>query len=231
MKISIHQTTFLPYLGTWAKIAESDVFIIETNYIFSTTSFYYRTHVTNKKGELEYLTLPITREPVHLIETQLKDPAEAEKRIRKALSYYVAAPYYTDVMEKMEIFLKYQLPKCKTLHEVNMDLFYWVYEWLDLKTKIVEVKPGDIEESADDTKTTRLIKKINKFGSEKDIYISGGGGRDYLDIKEMNDNGIDVVFQSATGDFYKGSILHYMMHYTPEQVKEMISNSFSYLDK
>lgn len=231
MKISIHQTTFLPYLGTWAKIAESDVFIIETNYIFSTTSFYYRTHVTNKKGELEYLTLPITREPVHLIETQLKDPAEAEKRIRKALSYYKDAPYYLDVMTKMEIFLKYQLPKCKTLHEVNMDLFYWVYEWLDLKTKIVEVKPGDIEESADDTKTTRLIKKINKFGSEKDIYISGGGGRDYLDIKEMNNNGIDVVFQSATGDFYKGSILHYMMHYTPEQVKEMISNSFSYLDK
>lgn len=231
MKISIHQTTFLPYLGTWAKIAESDVFIIETNYIFSTTSFYYRTHVTNKKGELEYLTLPITREPVHLFETQLKDPVEAEKRIRKALSYYSTAPYYADIMEKMEVFFKYQLPKCKTLHEVNMDLFYWVYEWLGLKTKIFVVKPGDIEESADDTKTTRLVKKILLYGNNQSTYISGGGGRDYLDIKEMNDSGIDVVFQTSTGDFYKGSILHYMMYYTPEEVKEMISNSFSYLDK
>ena len=231
MKISIHQTTFLPYLGTWAKIAESDVFIIETNYIFSTTSFYYRTHVTNKKGELEYLTLPITREPVHLIETQLKDPAEAEKRIRKALSYYVSAPYYADVMEKMEIFFKHQLPRCKTLHDVNMYLFYWAYEWLGITTEIVEVKPGDIEESADDTKTTRLIKKINKFGTDKDIYISGGGGRDYLDIKEMNNANIDVVFQTSTADFYKGSILHYMMNYTAEETMEIISNSFSYLDK
>ena len=231
MKISIHQTTFLPYLGTWAKIAESDVFIIETNYIFSTTSFYYRTHVTNKKGELEYLTMPVTREPVSLIETQLKDIAEAEKRIRKALSYYKDAPYYFDVMTKMEAFFKFQLPKCKTLHDVNMDLFYWVYEWLDLKTKIIEVKPGDIEESTDDTKTTRLIKKIIKYGKEPLVYISGGGGRDYLDIKEMNESNIDVVFQTSINDFYKGSILHYMMHYTPQETFEIISKSFSYLDK
>ena len=231
MKISIHQTTFLPYLGTWAKIADSDVFIIETNYIFSTTSFYYRTHVTNKKGELEYLTLPITREPVHLSETQLKDVNEAEKRIRKALSYYVDAPYYKDVMVKMEIFFKEQLPSCKTLHNVNMDLFWWVYNWLGLTTKVVVVGPGDVEETPDDTKTSRLIRKINIFGNKHNVYISGGGGRDYLDVAEMNKNGIDVVFQSATGDFYKGSILHYMMNYKPEEVKEMISNSFSYLDK
>ena len=55
---------------------------------------------------------------------------------------------------------------------------------------------GDLPEDPDE----RLIALTRHFGADK--YLAGSGGRDYMNLKKYEENGIQVIFQDFKHPVY-----------------------------
>lgn len=78
------------------------------------------------------------------------------------------------------------------LFELDLETTTKTMEWLGIKIPIVR----ESELHANGKATERLIDVCKKVGA--DTYISGSGGRSYLDEPLFERNGIKLVYQSYT---------------------------------
>lgn len=190
MKVSIHQPEHLIWLGLLYKIDISDIFVVLDDVQFTKNNFQNRNKV-RIKDSFGWLTVPIKN---HSLDTKIKDIEIAEdqkwrvKYLNTIRMNYGKAKYFDTYFPEIEKIIN---KKHKFLIDLNLDLLHFALNIFCISDKKIFFS----SEMNIDTvfKKSELLVQICNF-VKSDCYISGSGGREYLDINSFTKSGIDVEF-------------------------------------
>jgi hypothetical protein len=195
--VSTHQPSFLPWFGLMYKIKRSDVFVLLDDVQFNARSFQHRAFYSanNKKC---FLTLYIEKN--NLSEKKLKInqitlKKETQNEIyQKLFNRYHLCPGWKNLQYVFEeTFLK---PKYKLI-DIIYPIFNECLKLFNIKTKIYKSSEFNFTK-----RKSQLMLEITKHFNGK-TYISGNGGRNYLDEDEFKSNDVKIQYLSFKHPNYK----------------------------
>lgn len=170
MIVSIHQPNFVPWYPFFQKIQASDCFIILENCQFEKNNFQNRFNI----GETWY-TMSVKKGLEPIVNKVYVNPHSDWEKIKTKLKNYKS------LLDNFDDCIS------ESLSETNKKVIVKICEFLEIKTKIVSDFPTDLKS------TERLIHlcKINNATH----YLSGLGGKKYLDPNLFEKNNIELLFQ------------------------------------
>lgn len=196
MIITIHQPEYLPYLGFFERISKADAFVILDNVQYQKNAFINRNKIKTSQG-WQWLTVPIkNREALRNInETEINNETNWRESHWKALLYnYKKAPYF----EKYANFFEEAYKKnWNLISNLNTYLIGGILDILEIKKEIKIASDLNVKGKSDDL----LIDICQKLGG--DVYFSGLGGKDYMDLERFKKNNIEVIFHDFAPPIYK----------------------------
>lgn len=197
MIVSAHQPNYLPYLGFFDKMIQSDVFVIQDSFQFERHDFQNRNRIKTNNG-VQWLTVPVEhcgRDTCMNEVSIAKLPGQLwAKKHWNALKYnYMKAPHWEEYSEVFE--QAYQQNWTKLI-DLNMHLIKILMKLLKIETPLV--MSSSLRASGQ--KTERLLAQCKEIGAS--IYLSGIGGRSYLDVQHMEEEGMKVIFQDFQHPVY-----------------------------
>ena len=189
MIVSIHQPNYLPYIGFFQKMALSDVFVILDTVQFSCDSFTQRTRIRTKDGSM-WLTIPIEKKhyfkPINMVPLPEND-TWLKKHKLSIIANYSKCNYFDDSFVN-GYYSDYT--RSTNLQEFNESGISYLKKKLGIRTEIVRVSELDIKP---DLKSTELLINIlETLGA--DIYISGLGGKKYMDESHFSMRNIGLKY-------------------------------------
>ncbi|MCP6758879.1 MAG: WbqC family protein [Fischerella sp. CENA71] len=192
----IHQPQYLPYLGFFHKLQQGDIFVVMDNVQFERGGIQHRNKIKTCQGE-KWLTVPVVHrsrdeEIINemLIHTNLP---WSRKHWQTLVTNYSRAPYFHKYSSEIQQILS---GEWSNLCELNMALIQWVMDVLDIKKPIVYLSTLEVEGH----KSQLLIDICKAVGA--DTYLSGSGGRRYMDLAAFEAADINVLWQKFTYPSY-----------------------------
>lgn len=228
MIAAAHQLQYLPYIGFFNKMMQSDVFVLVDNIQFQKKEFQNRNRIRTKDGWI-WLTVPVLvkgRFNQNINEVTINNNERWKKvHLRSILIHYAKAPYLKYYKDKLtEIYSK----DWAKLVDLNHDLIKFLMGELNIKTKILIGSELMIAGK----KTDLLLNICEKTGAN--TYLSGPGGRNYVDVTRIKEKKINHYFQDFkhpvyehhTGKFIPNMCtLDILLNKGPEESREIIANS------
>ena len=196
MILGMHQPNHLPYLGFFDKMKKSDIFVIHDDAQFNNRDFQHRNRIRVEKGG-KYLTVPVYEKKISINQIKIKNPVQIGKHkwsiahFEIIRGWYKKAPYFSTYEEDLRKIYEKEYEK---LIDLNMNLIYFLMKAFDIDTKIVYSSSFGFKS----TGTQKIVDKVKALGG--DVYLSGPGGRDYLDISLFKD--IILEFQDFKHPVY-----------------------------
>jgi hypothetical protein len=186
--VTIHQPEYLPWIGFFDRIYQTDIFVILDDVQYQKNGFINRNKVKNYNG-WQWITVPVegksTRKNIN--EVIISNQEEWGEKQWKCLLYnYSRAPYfkkYADFFE--EVFKK----KWNLIVDLDINLIENVMKMLGLEKKIEKSSLLNVSGMA----TERLVNICKKL--EADIYLSGPGGKKYMDLERFKEKNVKVIFR------------------------------------
>lgn len=183
--ISIHQPQYIPWLPYFSKILSSDCFVILDQVSFQKNGLQNRNQIKTAAGKL-WLTIPV----IHSFGQAIKDTRIANdkifsKHLKTLEMNYQKAPYFSEIWSLLHpIFSK----KYTFLSELNITLIIAILNFLKYDGKICLGSSMNI--------TGKKSELIRNICNAKNIgkYLSGQGGKNYLDFDDFKKNGIEIIF-------------------------------------
>jgi WbqC-like protein family len=226
MIVSVHQPQYLPWLGYFHKMYQSDAFVFLDNVQYKKREYQNRNRIRTKNDSI-WLTVPVIKDknPYPNISSVRIDNSQAwqKRHWRAILLNYSRAPYfkkYSDYFE--EIYKK----EWNMLADLNMQITKYIAQSLDIGRPIyLESQLG-----VTTTNTARIIDICKAL--KADAYLSGIGGKEYLDEKQFDLNGIKLIYQDFKHPEYTQcyepfipymSIIDLLFNYGDDSLKVLIS--------
>lgn len=210
MIVSIHQPNYLPYLGFFNKLKNSDLFIIFDTAQYVKNDFHNRNRIRTPQGEV-YLTIPIPSKDCYLkriCEVNLpQDTKWALKHWKSIELNYKRAPHFD---EYSKFFRELYSNPPKYLLELNESIINYLLKSFNIKTKIIKASELDLDYSM--KSNDLLIDMLKKVGATEYISGKGRGGEHYVDIPKFESVGIKFRFQEFKHPVY------------PQQFGEFVPN-------
>ncbi|MBB1556972.1 MAG: WbqC family protein [candidate division SR1 bacterium] len=207
MRCSIHQPNYIPYLGLFNKIYLSDIFVFYDNAQFTKGDYHNRNKVKGANGEV-LLSLPVKVSLGQKINEVSFDNKILRKHWTTIEQSYKKAPYFNTYGE--EIRRKIYETEETNIAKFNIETIIFLSRLIGIeRTSFItlsEILP-DLEHSS----TKALVDICKEIGS--DFYISGAGGRGYVEADLFSDAKIELVFQEYKHPVYSqlwGDFLPYM---------------------
>jgi hypothetical protein len=194
MIVSIHQPQYLPWLGYLHKILNSDLFIVLDNVQYVKNEWQNRNRIKTPRG-WQWITVPVEFHHGEKIrDVRINNRENWRRKHRNALiTNYSQAPYFK---EYFPFFEKAYAREWSSLAAINIFFIRYFLDVLDLKVETVKAPQfPQVEEP-----TERLVALCKQVGAR--CYLSGVKGRQYLDLKRFEDEGIEVVFQDFIHPVY-----------------------------
>ncbi len=195
MIAAVHQPQFMPWLGYLDKIVRSETFAFLDNVQFKKNEFQNRNKIKTAQGWM-WLTVPVLyKYPEQIDEVKINDRADwRKKHVRTLAINYQKAPYFHDIFPEVE---RFYAGDSASIAEVNRESVLMLLGLLGLDRKIVIASAlGHLPEEPSE----RLAAICESLGA--DTYLSGAGGRAYLDLEPFNKKGITVKFQEFKHPVY-----------------------------
>ena len=191
MNVSIHQPDFFPYPGFFNKIFLSDVFIIldRTQFEFGITN---RNKIITPEGTWKRISIPVKNDQKFFQNNDVKinnDMNWKEKNLDLISKSYSKSKFFDLYNTSINSIFE---EKWEYLIEINIKILKTIFEWLDLKTKII----FESELNVKGTSSEKLLNICKEVKATK--YVSGPGGKNYLDEKIFQKNHIDIEYQKYT---------------------------------
>ena len=187
MKIAIHQANYFPYPGFFHKINQADIFVIQDDVKFSKTT--NRNKIISSSGST-WINVPIEKghQSLPIMDVKINNETPWRKitykkicaGYNKAKFFYLYKDYFENLYKK----------EWNNIFDLNFETIKQVLIWLNIKTKIVIESELDVSGQH----TERLVNVCKKLGA--DTYISGIGGKKYLDEKLFEKNKIILKYQN-----------------------------------
>ena len=198
-KISINQPTFMPWLGWFELLDNTDVFVLLDDVQFSKQSWQQRNRIKTSKGS-EFITLSVkknsNKEKINDVKlTNFK--YDLKKMIKTIETNYNKTKHYEKLIKELMILFD-KISDSKKLIDVNLNLIIFFNKILGINKKIYFSSnlPFSLNK-------TNYIIEICKF-FKIDNYVSPYGARDYLlnDIDKFKKNNIKIFLQNFKTPLY-----------------------------
>ena len=188
MKCAIHQPQFIPYLGYFHKIAQADVFVFLDNVQFKKNEFQNRNKMMIS-GVPAWLTVPVAFTfGDTLRQTRIAQMPGWREKLMKTLEHnYSHTPFFAEFGPGFRALLE---RAWNNLAELNAASVLWLMHAFGIGTPTVTA--SDMPD-LDPHPTGRLLDICRRLGA--DTYLSGAGGRDYLDTGRFEAAGLALEFQ------------------------------------
>ena len=224
MKVVINQPTYLPWLGYFDLIDQSDLFVVLDNVQFVKQSWQQRNRIKTPNG-LQWLTVPVDfrgRLGQILKDVEIRDANFARKHIRAIELAYRRAPYFAEYFPALAALIE---KRCAgLLLDLNLDLLEWAMKALELATPVVRASSMGLQ-----GKRTELLVAICKK-VDADEYLSPAGSACYLRNEQsiLTDQGIEVLFHHYEHPHYKqlfglfeahASVVDLIFNHGPDSVR------------
>ena len=199
MIIAIHQPNYLPYLGFFDKMEQSDIFVIYDDAQFNKEDFQHRNKI-RIYHDWKYLTVPVEKKHIPIKDLKIRNEllikgrTWQETHLKEIIDNYKGALYYTPHEKHLEAIYTNKYDK---LIDLNMDVINFLKNAFNIKTNIILAS----ELGCTSRSTERLVEVTEVLGG--DVYLSGPSGRNYLDVLLFEHKGIDVKFQDFKHPVYK----------------------------
>ena len=188
MKIAIHQANYFPYPGFFHKINQADVFVIQDDIKF-VNKVTNRNKIISSSGHT-WINVPIKKghQSLPIMDVKINNEIPWKKmNFKKVCAGYNKAKFFHLYKDFFENLYK---KEWNNIFDLNFETIKQVLIWLNIKTKIVIESELDVSGQH----TERLVNVCKKLGA--DTYISGIGGKKYLDEKLFEKNKIILKYQN-----------------------------------
>ena len=188
MKIAIHQANYFPYPGFFHKINQADVFVIQDDIKF-VNKVTNRNKIISSSGHT-WINVPIKKghQSLPIMDVKINNEIPWKKiNFKKVCAGYNKAKFFHLYKDFFENLYK---KEWNNIFDLNFETIKQVLIWLNIKTKIVIESELDVSGQP----TERLVNVCKKLGA--DTYISGIGGKKYLDEKLFEKNKIILKYQN-----------------------------------
>jgi hypothetical protein len=203
MKIAaIHQPQYLPYLGFFHKMNHADVFVMMDTAQFQRRGVQHRNRIKTAGGA-QWITVPVLRSQRRDLGGRSEQPTNevkvdgavpwGRKHLTALRLNYSRAPFFNAYEEEVSALLD---RPWETLCDLNMATTRWVMETLGITTPITYLS----ELAVRGTGSELLIDACRAIGA--DHYLSGAGGRNYMDAEMFEDAGIGIIWQEFVSPRY-----------------------------
>ncbi len=196
MIVSVHQPQYIPWLGYFDKIAKSDVFVFLNCVQYKEREFQNRNKIRTDRGWM-WLTVPVLSEGKGrqmISDVRIDRSIDWRSRHWKSLvSWYHAAEFGAEYLPFFEDAYSREWEK---LVDINVHIISFFLKILGISTKIVF-------ESALCVTTTRTARIVDICRALKaETYLSGAGGKEYLDEGAFSAAGIGLMYQEYRHPVY-----------------------------
>ncbi len=197
MKIAIMQPTYLPWIGYFDLMAQSEVFVFMDDVQFVKKSWQNRNRIKSQSGEL-MLTVPVVtagRRYQSISETEIdaRQPWAA-KHYRTIELSYAKAPYAGQYLPELKSI--YERP-WKMLVELNTALIDFLRQSLGIVT---DLRLASAIASREE-RNAHIVDLCRACGG--DVLYDAGGAADVIDAAALEKEGIRVIFQSYVHPQYR----------------------------
>ena len=189
MIISVHQPQYIPWLGYFDKIDKSDCFVFLDTVQYKKREYQNRNRIRTKDSWI-WLTVPVRTKgssQQSLCDVLIDNETDWANEHSKSLqSWYGHSAYFKDYFPFFEDLYKKNWEK---LIDLNINIIKYLLSVLNINTQIyLESEIGTTKKS-----TERIIEICQRLKADK--YLSGTGGRDYLQEDLFTKNGIELKYQ------------------------------------
>jgi hypothetical protein len=179
---------------------ELGVFVLREDCQFVRQDFHHRNRIRNYDS-WQWLYVPVEKSrnfidqiPIK-VEEKIKQVPWNEYHLRLITQLYKKARYFGDFYPGLEeVYLK----PSNNLAEFNTRIIKFLVKSFDIKTKIISIYDLPTSVRTDDPNKT--LKEIAR-ALDADTYLSGDGGKDYMNLSYFKD-GVQVVFQNYKHPVY-----------------------------
>jgi hypothetical protein len=193
LKIAIHQPDFFPYPGFFHKLSNVDTLVVLDDVQFQFRSTGRNKIITEKRNwdhDWVRISIPTNKShklhPINKVEIDNKINWK-EKNWKLIFDAYSDSPFFHIYEEYLKNLFS---TDWKFLFDINYDTLKKTLNWLDLKINIVLSSSLNITGSG----TERLLNICKILDSNE--YVSGIGGKRYMDENLFNSNNIKLSFQN-----------------------------------
>lgn len=197
MIVSIHQPAYLPWLGYFHKIIQSDIFVFLDTVQLEKNGFANRNRIRTASG-VEWLTVPLLMKG-HMdksIGEMMINPAVNWKRkhIGTLAQAYRGRPYYEKYAGDIEALLN---GAGDSLGDFLFEMLVFFLEVSGICGKKI-LRASEMKASGS---RSELLAAITKEAGGSN-YLSGIAGREYLDFGPFEEVGVEVAFQEFRHPVY-----------------------------
>jgi len=192
MICGIHQPQTWPWLGFFAKIYQSDIFVFLDNVQFKKQEYQNRNKL--KYGQqARWFTVPVIHSFGQKINQVKINNRERWKHDHKQTlqTYYSKAEYFDKYYEEIKSIYD---QNWELLYKFNLKTIYWLLEKLNISTKLYLASDLDTKQGEGQAPAEKLINIVKKV--DADTYLSGQGGQDYLNTDNFKKSDITLKFQN-----------------------------------
>ncbi|MGD8457518.1 MAG: WbqC family protein [Anaerolineales bacterium] len=199
MKVTIHQSYFIPWLGYFSKLAYSDIFVVLDNVHFRKRHYFDRTRIVNMQGEISWLSLPVGQnfqKKCNDVNIRMPDDSYIDRIIKTVEQSYAKARFYDIEWKILRNVLEEPLLNHKNLVNLNVAIIKKIIEFLGMNLPIIYLASNIIKDFKDPT--DRVIS-ICKNLQANEIVVGGGSSLDVHDWNYATSKGISVYIQDYLG--------------------------------
>ncbi|MCW5824481.1 MAG: WbqC family protein [Cyanobacteria bacterium TGS_CYA1] len=196
--VSISQPAYLPWLGYFARIAESDLHIVLDHVQLEKRSFTVRNRIRTANG-WNWLTVPVKTKgkgfdlPINRIEIQ-NEKNWRNEHYQSIKHAYAKTRFFN---EHKQFFESFYHQDWQMLFDLCREQTSYLLKAFEINTPIISSTQLNSNFFKDDL-ILDLCKKV-----ECSTYISGPFGRDYICEKKFEDAGIKVIYHDYSHPVYK----------------------------
>ena len=192
---AIHQPQYLPYPGFFHKVMNADVFVAMDDVEFHRRGLQHRNKIKGSDG-WQWLTVPVIHRWGQLLsDVTMDSTSHWQRKHANAIRWnYGRAPFFDDYSPA---YLEILSRPWTNLLELNLALTERLMADLGITTSIVRSSSLHIESQ----RSQRLVDLCVAVGA--DTYLSGPGGRRYMELEPFDVAGVQVRWQEFESPRYQ----------------------------
>lgn len=186
--ISIHQPNFIPWLGYFYKIYQSDIFVFLDDVQFSNQGMHNYHYIKTSQGPFR-LKVPVHKNfKDHINEVKINSELNwKDKHIKTLVANYKRSPFFDEVFHDIHNFYNADYAN---LASFNREIIEFICQKLGIATKFVNSSELDLPSSREQ-KIIDICVALNGK-----VYYSGTGARSYQNEESFIERGLELRYSS-----------------------------------
>ena len=229
MKVAIHQPHYWPWTPYISKVLNADLFVLFDDAKFSKNGHQHRAMMPNGKSRLgterawDWMSLPVAQKSDQTIrEAMLADgwQSAVSKHLTTIEHRYSRSPGWQKWADQLRKMYEWIEMEPRLIEVLNVTL-YWLLAKLGWNgSRMFSSRMGNANLKG----PLRIADICRQAGAT--TYLSGPGGRDYLDLRDFQGIGCEVVFQEWEGGWEWTALDPVMLTPIPPTAKIMGMSTF-----